>query len=127
MVCPLIRRLDRIGLLGCGRMGVALGGHVLADARGLAVFDPVPDAMTRLVERGAAACATPAAVAAQSDVVLVVVVDDAQVREAVAGAGGVFEGASRGTLVAICASVRPDTCRDLAAAGTERGVDVVDA
>jgi len=127
MVLPLIRRLDRIGLLGCGRMGAAIGGHVLADARPLAVFDPMPEAMARLVERGATACATPAEVAAQSEVVLVVVVDDEQVREALTGAGGVFEGARADTVVAICASVRPDTCRELAAAGSERGLHVVDA
>src|SRR5215210_7140040 len=114
MVLPLIRRLDRIGLLGCGRMGAAMGGHVLGDARPLAVFDPVPDAMGPLVERGATACATPAEVAAQSEVVLVVVVDDAQGREALTGAWGVFEGAEPETVVAICASVRPDTCREVA-------------
>src|SRR5215210_2617762 len=108
-------------------MGAAIGGHVLADARPLAVFDPVPEAMAPLADRGAAACATPAEVAAQSEVVLVVVVDDAQVREALAGAGGVFEGARADTVVAICASVRPDTCRELAAAGSERGLHVVDA
>src|SRR5215212_2385257 len=92
MVRPLIRRLDRIGLLGCGRMGAAIGGHVLGDSRPLAVYDPVAEAAAPLVERGATACATPAEVAAQSEVVLVVVIDDAQVRDAVAGARGAEEG-----------------------------------
>jgi 3-hydroxyisobutyrate dehydrogenase-like beta-hydroxyacid dehydrogenase len=108
-------------------MGAAIGGHVLDDARPLAVYDPVAEAVAPLVDRGAVACATPAEVAAGSEIVLLVVVDDAQVRDAVAGAGGVFEGAQPGTVVGVCASVRPDTCRELAAAGAGRGVDVVDA
>jgi len=108
-------------------MGAAIGGHVLADARPLAVYDPVPETMAPLAEQGATACATPAEVAAQSEVVLVVVVDDAQVREALTSAGGVFDGAEDDTVVAICASVRPDTCRELAAAGAERGLHVIDS
>jgi 3-hydroxyisobutyrate dehydrogenase-like beta-hydroxyacid dehydrogenase len=108
-------------------MGAAIGGHVLADARPLAVYDPVPEAMAPLAEQGAKACATPAEVAARSEVVLVVVVDDAQVREALTGTDGVFVGAEPDTVVAICASVRPDTCRELATAAAERGLHVVDA
>jgi 3-hydroxyisobutyrate dehydrogenase-like beta-hydroxyacid dehydrogenase len=108
-------------------MGAAIGGHVLAAGGPLTVYDPVPEAMAPLVERGAAAGAAPADVAARSDVVLAVVVDDAQVREALTGDGGVFAGAEPGTVVAICASVRPDTCRELAAAGAERGLHVIDA
>ena len=104
-------------------MGAAIGGHLLDAGTPLAVFDPVPAAAEALVARGARACAGPGAVAGVSDLVLVVVVDDAQVREAVAAS---LETAAPGTVVAICASVRPDTCRELAAAGTPRGVDVID-
>jgi len=105
-------------------MGAAMGGHLLAAGRSLTVYDPVPEATGPLVERGAVAAAGPREVAERSDVVLVVVVDDEQAREAVTSA---LEGAAAGTVVAICASVRPDTCRELAAAGGERGVHVIDA
>jgi 3-hydroxyisobutyrate dehydrogenase len=79
------------------------------------------------VKRGAAAAPHAAAVARRSDVVLVVVVDDAQVVNAVCGARGALAGARPGTVVAVCASVRPDTCRALAHAGRQRDVDVIDA
>ena len=101
-----------------------MGGHLLGAGTPLAVYDVSPDACAPLVERGAAGCASPAEVAAQSDVVLVVVVDDAQTRDAVES---VFEGAQEGTVVALCASIRPDTCAELEAAGRARGVAVVDA
>jgi 3-hydroxyisobutyrate dehydrogenase-like beta-hydroxyacid dehydrogenase len=105
-------------------MGAAMGAHLLDAGTPLAVFDVAPEACDALVERGAVACASPAEVAAQADVVLVVVVDDAQTREAV---GSVLDGARAGTVVALCASIRPDTCAELEAAGRERGVSVVDA
>src|SRR3954454_2709937 len=105
-------------------MGAAMGGHLLAAGRQLTVYDPRPEAMRPLIERGAAEAARPREAAERSDVLLVVVVDDAQAREAV---GAALEGAPPGTLVAICASVRPDTCRELAEAGAGRGVDVIDA
>jgi 3-hydroxyisobutyrate dehydrogenase-like beta-hydroxyacid dehydrogenase len=105
-------------------MGAAMAEHLLAAGTSLAVFDAVAEAVRPLVERGATGCANASEVAAQSDVVLVVVVDDAQVRDAVEDC---LDGAAPGTVVAICASVRADTCRELAAAGSTRGVDVIDA
>ncbi len=101
-----------------------MGGHLLSAGTPLAVYDPLPEARRALVEQGAIECTSAAEVAAQADVVLVVVIDDVQVREALEG---VFAGASPGTTVAICASVRPDTCRELAKAGSARGLDVIDA
>src|SRR5581483_10305732 len=112
MVLPLNRRLERVGLLGCGRMGAAIAGHLLDAGTPLAVYDPVPAACAPLAARGAAACASAAEAAARSDLVLVVVVDDDQTREAVG---------------ACLRAARPGTCRELAAAGAKRGVDVVDA
>src|SRR4051812_19390043 len=119
MVLPL-----DVGILGCGRMGSAMAQHLLRAGTALAVYDPAPDACAPLVELGAAACSGAADVAARSGLVLIVVVDDAQARQAV---NECLQTARPGTILAICASVRPDTCRELAADGAERDVDVVDA
>src|SRR5919201_2197361 len=124
MVLPLTRTSEHVGLVGCGRMGGAIGRHLLAAGTPLVVYDPVEEARGRLVDRGAVAGADPGDVAARSDLVLVVVVDDAQVREAVAAA---LERAREGSIVAVCASVRPKTCRELAERGAARGVHVIDA
>jgi len=105
-------------------MGAAMAGHLLDAGVPLAVYDPVEEARRPLVERGAADCSGPGEVAAQSDLVLAVVVDDAQVRESI---GACLETARPGTILAICASVRPDTCRELAARGAARDVVVIDA
>jgi 3-hydroxyisobutyrate dehydrogenase-like beta-hydroxyacid dehydrogenase len=118
--------VETVGLIGCGRMGAAMGGHLLAHGWPLVVADPDPGAREPLVEAGASAATTAAELAAQTDLVLVVVVDDDQVNEVLAGPDGALAAARPGTIVAVCASVRPDTCRALAAAGAERGVHVLD-
>ena len=105
-------------------MGGAMGGHLLSAGTPLAVYDVASEACAPLVARGAVACSSEAEVAAQSDVVLVVVVDDAQTRTA---AGAAIERAREGTVLALCASIRPDTCAELETAGRRRGVAVVDA
>ena len=120
----MVTLLERIGLLGCGRMGAAIAGHLLAAGVPVAVYDPVSAATEPLAERGATACAGPAEVARASDLMLVVVVDDEQVRAVVPE---LVSAAEAGSVVAICASVRPDTCAELSQLGAERGVHVVDA
>jgi 3-hydroxyisobutyrate dehydrogenase-like beta-hydroxyacid dehydrogenase len=115
--------VEHVALLGAGRMGGAIGRHLLAAGLPVSVYDPSAKARAQLEALGAVSCATASEAAAAADLVLVVVVDDAQVRDAVAGS---FEGARPGTVVAICASVRPDTCVQLAAEGREREVDVID-
>jgi 3-hydroxyisobutyrate dehydrogenase-like beta-hydroxyacid dehydrogenase len=104
-------------------MGAAMGGHLLAAGTPLAVYDPVAAACAPLVERGAAVCTTAADVAARSELVLIVVVDDAQTRAAV---DACLETAEPGTVLALCASIRPDTCRELATSANARGVHVID-
>lgn len=121
-----IRDIRRIGLVGCGRMGSAIGRHLREKGWTLSVTDPNPEARAHLTTLGASEASSANDVAAASDLVLVLVVDDAQVRDATAGPEGVLRGADPGTIVAICASVRPDTCRDLAGEGRARGVHVVD-
>jgi 3-hydroxyisobutyrate dehydrogenase-like beta-hydroxyacid dehydrogenase len=55
--------------------------------------------------------------------VLIVVVDDAQTRAAVEEC---LETAAPGTVLALCASIRPDTCRELATSAAAHGVHVID-
>jgi 3-hydroxyisobutyrate dehydrogenase-like beta-hydroxyacid dehydrogenase len=104
-------------------MGAAMGGHLLAAGTALAVYDPVAEACAALTQRGALACASPGEVAARSELVLIVVVDDTQTREAVTAS---LETAKPGTVLALCASIRPDTCRELAALAAEHRVHVID-
>jgi 3-hydroxyisobutyrate dehydrogenase-like beta-hydroxyacid dehydrogenase len=64
-----------------------------------------------------------ASVAAHSEVVVVMVATDAQVREVV---GALLERLARDAVICIASSVAPETCRELAVLAAGRGIGVLD-
>ncbi|MGH2737002.1 MAG: NAD(P)-dependent oxidoreductase, partial [Actinomycetota bacterium] len=121
-----VRPVAEVGLVGCGRMGAAIAGHLLARGLPVTATDPAPEALAQVVAAGGRPAPDAGAVAAASDLVLVVVVDDDQVVSAVAGQRGTLSSARPGSVIAVCSSVRPDTCRELAGRAAEQGVHLID-
>jgi 3-hydroxyisobutyrate dehydrogenase-like beta-hydroxyacid dehydrogenase len=115
-----------LGVIGWGRMGAEMGRWAVQRGWPVIATDPAPDAAERIGAAGAVFKGSVADVARAADLILVVVVDDAQVEEIILGADGIRAVARPGTIVAICSSVRPDTCVRMAEAGRERGISVVD-
>lgn len=107
-------------------MGSAIARHVLAAGWPLTVTDVDAEAVAVLVKRGARAANTPAEVVAASDLTLLAVIDDDQVRDVMTGPDGVLSARAKDPIVAICSSVRPDTCREMEAAGYAHNIRVLD-
>jgi len=120
-------RSQHVGVLGWGRMGSLMGAHLLARGWDVTGYDVSTDALADIERHGGSIAAAPEDVGATSDVILVVVSDDAQVREVVCGTNGVLAGAQPGSTVVVCSGVAPKTCRHVAAAAEDRGVHVIDA
>lgn len=120
------RQITAVGMVGCGRMGAFMAGHLLEAGWPVVAFDPSPQARDAVVELGAEPADDAASVGARSELVLVVVANDAQVREAVAGDSGLLDGARPGTVAAVCASVDPATCREVAEVAGRHDVHVID-
>lgn len=130
MTSPMTSRSTeprRVGLIGCGRMGTSMARHLLSSGWALTVTDVDAAAVDRLTALGAKGSRTAGDVARSSDLSLVVVVDDAQVRDVLRAPDGALAHAIEGSIVAICSSVSPQTCRELSAEGARRGVTVIDA
>jgi 3-hydroxyisobutyrate dehydrogenase len=117
----------RVGLIGVGRMGEPMARRWLGAGFTLATYDPRPEAARDLVARGATAEATPAAVAARSDVTIVLVGYPAQVDACMDGPDGVLAGLQPGGIVVVSSTTAPEQVQRLAAAARERGADVLDA
>lgn len=117
----------RAGMIGLGKIGRPMTKRVLDQGFPLAVRDVRPDAMAPFAEAGARACASPAEVARESDVIGVVVLDDAQVEQVVLGPDGIAEGASEGLVVCVSSTVSESTIFELADAVRPRGISLVDA
>lgn len=100
-----------VGFIGLGDMGGAMAERIVDKGFSLTVYDLRAEALAQLVARGAAAAASPAALAAASDVVFVCVVDDKQV---VALVRDQLANALRpGSVLVIVSSVRPETMHEI--------------
>ena len=114
----------RVGYIGLGNMGAPMAKRLLEWPGGLVVCDTRPEALEPFTEAGATAAATPAEVAQQCQVISVTVLDDAQVRDVVAG---ILTAAQRGTVVAVHSTISDVTATELAQQCREAGVEFVDA
>jgi 3-hydroxyisobutyrate dehydrogenase-like beta-hydroxyacid dehydrogenase len=117
----------RGAVLGLGRMGGPMADNAIRAGHLVRVYDISADAVRPRVELGGVSCDSPADAADGADVVAVVVFDDAQAREVVAGPHGVLRSLAPGSVVAIHTTVTLDTVRDLAAEAADRQVAVIDA
>ncbi len=119
--------MDRIGFLGLGTMGGAMAGHLGRSGRPLTVWNRTPGRAADLVKAGAVEGASPAAVAATSDVVLLCVSDTPDVEAVLFGPDGVAAGIRRGALVIDCSTIAPAATRAMAGRLAALGVDFADA
>jgi 3-hydroxyisobutyrate dehydrogenase-like beta-hydroxyacid dehydrogenase len=116
-----------LGFIGLGTMGQAMAARLLAAGHPLSVWNRSPDAAAALVKAGAVQAASPAAVAAASEVVFSMVTD-AEASEAVMfGASGIASGARQGLIVVDCASIAPDASQRLAERAAALGIAYLDA
>jgi 3-hydroxyisobutyrate dehydrogenase len=113
-----------VGFVGLGNIGAPMAEHLVDWPGGLLVCDVRPDACEPFVAKGARAVATPAEVAAEADVISVMVRDDAQVEEVLAG---VLAAGRRDVVVAVHSTIAPETAERLAERAASGGVAVVDA
>lgn len=117
----------RVGFIGLGVMGRPMALNLLRGRHELTVWARRPAALEPLLERGAAAAATPAALAAGSDAVFTMLTGAADVEQVLFGERGVAHGARPGTLVVDTSTIDPAAARAMAARLRERGLDALDA
>jgi 2-hydroxy-3-oxopropionate reductase len=118
----------KVGFIGLGEQGQPMAVN-LAQSAGfeLAVHDLREEPIDELVALGARKANSPREVAAASDIIEVIVVDDAQVEAVVLGDDGIAAGARSGSVIAIHSTIRPATVRKVATACASRGIGVIDA
>jgi len=118
---------ERIGFIGLGVMGKPMAGHLLAHGYPLVVHSRSQGPVDELVAAGATAAASPAEVARQSDVVITMLPDTADVERVLAGPQGVLEGLAPGALVIDMSTISPVATGALAAKVEAAGGLMLDA
>ena len=119
----------QLGFIGLGTMGRPMALRLMNGGHAMSVYARRAEAALPLVDHGATACPTPAAVAERSDVVFTMVTGTSDVEAVVLGADGVgiIHGARRGTVVIDMSTIDPTATRRIAQTLDDRGIDMLDA
>ncbi len=115
-----------VGVIGAGRMGRPIIGHLARKGFETHVHDLDASKRASVEGLGAKWAADAAALVAASDIVLVCVGYDRELRALLADAR-VTSAARRGAIFAVLSTVHPKTMQALAAEHAPRGLHVVDA
>jgi 3-hydroxyisobutyrate dehydrogenase-like beta-hydroxyacid dehydrogenase len=118
--------IKRVGVIGAGRMGQPIIGHLARKGFAVSVHDIDSGKRKSVEERGARWLADAAALAREAEAILICVGYDRELRELLSDRG-LLGHIGRGAIVAILSTVQPNTVRELARHAGQLGIHVVDA
>lgn len=117
----------KLGFIGLGVMGRPMALHLIEAGHALSVYARRAEAAQPLVDAGARRLATPAEVAANSEVVFTMVTTGEDVEAVALGEDGIIHGAKAGTVLVDMGTIPPGTARRIAAKLAARGIETIDA
>jgi 2-hydroxy-3-oxopropionate reductase len=118
--------MSKVGFVGLGIMGRPMAAHLQAAGHRLFLRD-IGALPQDLLDAGAVGCASGRDVAAQADIVILMVPDTPQVEAALFGKDSIAEGLSSGKVVVDMSSISPIATKDFARRINEHGCDYLDA
>lgn len=119
-----------LGFIGLGVMGAPMAGHLAAAGHHLTLLDADATVARQVADRlgaGARVAATPAEVAAHSDIIVTMLPHGGVVQQVALGEAGLVHGLRPGALLLDCSSAEPWLTQATAAALAGRGARMVDA
>jgi L-threonate 2-dehydrogenase len=117
----------KVGLIGLGAMGRGMAGSIRRAGFDLYVHDIRMEAVQAFVAEGGTACASPADLAQQVDILFSVVVTAAQTEELLFGKNGAAAHFRPGQVFVMCSTVDPNWSTQLEAQLNQLGVHYLDA
>jgi 2-hydroxy-3-oxopropionate reductase len=119
--------MEKIGFIGLGIMGNPMAKNLLKAGYSLTVYDIVPEKIDDVVAAGATAGSSSKDVAEKSEIVITMLPNSPEVKEAVLGADGVLDGAKPGTILVDMSSIAPLASKEVSERAGEKGVVMLDA
>lgn len=116
-----------LGFVGLGAMGLPMAKRLVDAGYPLTVYDVAPAPVQSMIAVGAKGAESARAVAAASDIIVMMLPDSPQVQDAVAGPDGVIAGLRPGGLVIDMSTISPAVTRTVGAAVVAAGGHFVDA
>ncbi|MFC6715139.1 2-hydroxy-3-oxopropionate reductase [Branchiibius cervicis] len=119
--------MSTIAFIGLGIMGAPMAGHLVDAGHTVVGYNRSQGAIDTLVSRGGKGATSVADAVAEAEVVITMVPDSPDVLGVALGEDGIYANAKPGTLHIDMSTIRPDVAVQLAEAGSERGIRVIDA
>jgi len=119
--------MARVGFVGLGNMGLPMAQNLIKAGHQVEGVDVNPHSVEKLKAAGGAPVDMPAVAAARADAVITMLPAGQHVRDVYLGANGIIAAANPGTLMIDCSTIDVATARDVAKAGEERGLLMLDA
>ncbi len=120
------KETEKVGLVGCGRMGRCMLESMLNAGFSVVVYDNFPAAAEAAAALGAERAQTPADLAAKASVILLSLPGPAQLETVIFGADGLSSGLSEGSIVIDTSTVDPQTTRSICSRLAEKGASYLD-
>ncbi|MFZ4657719.1 MAG: NAD(P)-dependent oxidoreductase [Caldilineaceae bacterium] len=118
---------EAVGYVGLGIMGMGMARNLLKAGFPLSVWNRTASKAEALAAEGATARATPAEVAANSDIIVICVSDTPDVETVLLGDNGIIHGVKPGSLVIDCSTISPQATQAMAEKLAAKGVQMLDA
>jgi polar amino acid transport system ATP-binding protein len=117
----------RIGIVGIGAMGLSIARNLRSRGHTLLVRDIRADAEREARTLGMQVCESPCLLAQACDIVIVVVVDAAQIESVLFGDAGVASAKGGATTVMLCSTIAPNDAVAFAQRLASQGIATIDA
>ena len=117
----------RLGVIGLGSMGSPMARSLLSAGYHVAVFNRSAEKCRVPQAQGATVADSITQLAAESDVLILMLADDKAVQEVTVGELGILAGGRAGLIVINCSTVHPRTNQDLAKKLWEHRIVLLDA
>jgi 3-hydroxyisobutyrate dehydrogenase len=117
----------KVGLVGLGRMGAAIGQRLNERGCDVVAWDRNPKAREVQGKRGLRLVNGPRAVADEAEVVLSIITEDKGVRQIFTAPDGFLSGEVKGKLFVEMSTLQPMTHRELAPIVKAKGASLVDS
>jgi 3-hydroxyisobutyrate dehydrogenase len=118
--------MTKVGMIGAGRMGQPMIGHLARKGFEVSVCDIDPAKRAAVEKLGGKWQPDASLIARTCEVILVCVGFDRELRELLSATGALRD-AAKGTIISVLATVHPKTMVELAESAGRRGVHVVDS
>jgi len=116
----------KIGIIGTGMLGEAVGLHLLDSGYSVSVYNRTKSKTKNLEEKGADVVELPSVVAESSDLIITCVKDADAVKQVLFGQGGVISGKHDDMTVADMSTINPNAAKEISKKLHDEGIKSIE-